>query len=214
VTSWDQVLPPVSTPPIAEITGEIRPGDDRRFNDEIAKYMKWDLLTVALSGPGGNLLTALHIGTIIRTHGWSTAVDDGGVCDSACAYVWLAGKQRFAGKTSLIGFHAAYNGKTLQETGVGNAVLGSYLTRMGLDYGAIAYLTSAGPAQMTYLTAEAAIEYGITVIGALPSRVDVFMPDRKIAHQRLGAGLKDQSRAPGMGTGLQQQGSDRRARRE
>jgi hypothetical protein len=76
-------------------------------------------------------------------------------------------------KTSHIGFHAAYNAATQQVTGRGKAILGGYLTNMGLSYDAIAYLTTSGPAQLTYLSAEAAARYGIMTDGQLPSEADL-----------------------------------------
>jgi hypothetical protein len=55
-------------------------------------------------------------------------------------------------------------------------VLGSYLTKMGLNYDAIAYLTASGPAQMTYLSAEAAAKYGIALEGELPPEANLAAP--------------------------------------
>ena len=50
-----------------------------------------------------------------------------------------------------------------------NAVLGSRYARWGLSEGAIAYLTTAGPEEAIFLTAESAARYGIVYEGALPS---------------------------------------------
>lgn len=160
------------------ITGEIQPDDGQRF-EEIAQKITGDhpkVVIVTLSGPGGNLVAGLRIGTVIHDRGWQTSVDADSTCDSACGYIWIAGVTRSASKTSHIGFHAAYNAATQQETGVGNAVLGSYLTKMGLSYGAIAYLTTSGPAQMTYLSAEAAANYGIAIQGELPLEASIAPP--------------------------------------
>ena len=55
-------------------------------------------------------------------------------------------------------------------------MLGSYLTKMGLSYEAIAYLTTPGPAQMTYLSSEAAAKYGIAIDGELPSQGSLVPP--------------------------------------
>jgi hypothetical protein len=151
------------------VTGEIMPGDDRRFA-EIARWAKSELVVVNLSGPGGDLAAGLRIGTMIHDGGWTTRVPKDSTCNSTCAYIWIAGVQRGVTTTSYIGFHAAYNATTQQETGAGNAVLGSYLTKLGLNYDAIAYLTTSGPMQMTYLSAAAAAKYSIAIgFGELPS---------------------------------------------
>jgi hypothetical protein len=47
---------------------------------------------------------------------------------------------------------------------MGNAILGSYLTRLGLSYSAIAYATQARPNEMKWLTADDAKRVGIPVI--------------------------------------------------
>jgi hypothetical protein len=165
------------------IAGEIMPDDGQRFEEFAQKITsdpkydpKHDLVTVMLSGPGGNLVAGLRIGEAIHNRGWSTAVDANSTCESACGFIWIAGVTRGASKTSHIGFHAAYNVSTRRETGVGNAVLGSYFTKMGLSYDAIAYLTTAGPAQMTYLSAEAAAKYDIAIDGELPSQASLPPP--------------------------------------
>jgi len=62
-----------------------------------------------------------------------------------------------------IGFHAAYNASTGQETAVGNALVGAYLSRIGLPYKAVIYITQAAPTSMTWLTFSEAKQNGIDV---------------------------------------------------
>ena len=50
-----------------------------------------------------------------------------------------------------IGFHAAYNSKTGQDTGLGNALVGAYLRRIGLPYSAVIYISQAAPNSMSWL---------------------------------------------------------------
>jgi hypothetical protein len=64
-----------------------------------------------------------------------------------------------------IGFHAAYayNASTGQETAVGNALVGAYLSRIRLPYKAVIYITRAAPTSMTWLTFSEAKQNGIDV---------------------------------------------------
>jgi cell division septation protein DedD len=62
-----------------------------------------------------------------------------------------------------IGFHAAYNAASGQETGLGNALVGAYLTRIGLPYSAVIYITKASPNSMTWLSLADAKRQGIEV---------------------------------------------------
>ena len=117
------------------VDGKIVPDDVQRF-DRVVQKIALDSpkhVIVGLSGPGGDLIAGLRIGTAIHEHGWATMVAGADKpCESVCGYIWIAGAPRIVSNTSHIGFHAAYNAATQQETGAGNAVLGSYLTKMGL----------------------------------------------------------------------------------
>jgi hypothetical protein len=102
--------------------------------------------------------------------GFATFIPDDVRCASACAIAWLGGTQRFAGPRAAICFHAAAWGQTGAESGMGNALLGSYLNQIGLPEMAIAYITVSAPQSMTWLNFEAARKVGIEVTPySLPS---------------------------------------------
>ena len=93
-------------------------------------------------------------------------------CCSVCASLWIAGAPRRSTDMSLIGFHAASDGQQ-RENGAANAVLGAYYAAMRLSYPAIAYLTTASPTEVIYLTQESAKKYEIAYEGALPAEGDI-----------------------------------------
>ena len=62
-----------------------------------------DISVVELSGPGGRKGPARQLARIIREHKLSTLVDD--TCNSACAEVFLSGKERILGRNGALGFH-------------------------------------------------------------------------------------------------------------
>jgi uncharacterized protein len=64
---------------------------------------------------------------------------------------------------SRIGFHAAYDKNSGKETGVGNALVGAYLNKIGLPYSAVVYITQASPDSMTWLSVVDAERQGIDV---------------------------------------------------
>jgi hypothetical protein len=80
-----------------------------------------------------------------------------------CALAWLAGVPRSIGAEGRIGFHAAYDSDTGRETGVGNALVGAYLTKLRLSYAAVVYITKAAPHEMTWLSITDAVSHGIQV---------------------------------------------------
>lgn len=171
------------------ISGELLRGDDERFATVAGSAP--DEVTVFLEGPGGNLVTGLRIGSAIRMRAWKTAVSDGAVCASACGLVWLGGAQRAVGRQARIGFHAAWiegPDGSKREVGSGNALVGSYLGRLGLTDAAVVYLTSAPPGDAAWLTEATAKLVGIraefgasepprqAAVGPRPMRMPVSSP--------------------------------------
>lgn len=144
------------------IRGDIVSGDDRRFID-LALGARGGM--VVFTSEGGNLVAALEIGKAIRLKNLITYVSDNRVCASACALAWLGGRTRLASSTARIGFHAAYteaNGAKV-PTGIGNALIGAYLSQLGFSQDAIIFVTSASPDAITWLKSDKARQIGIDV---------------------------------------------------
>lgn len=150
----------VSGMEIISISGEIVAGDDVKFR-RIA--LQLDDAVVALSSGGGALVPALEIGKAIRLKGYATLVANGSTCVSACALIWVAGSKRYLTKSSSIGFHASYRrvGNENQEVGVGNAIVGRYLTLLNLPEKAILFATVSGPESAMWLNPARPDESGI-----------------------------------------------------
>ncbi|MGV3555416.1 MAG: hypothetical protein ACO1OD_09180 [Croceibacterium sp.] len=108
---------------------------------------------VILASPGGALSPALEIGKIIRLKGFTTYVPDDIACTSSCALIWLSGQPRLLSPSSRIGFHASYTleGGRQLESGLGNALVGRYLTLLNLPEKAVMFATSASPSQIRWL---------------------------------------------------------------
>jgi hypothetical protein len=144
--------------PVIGILGHIEGNDVERFQ-ELSSTLNNAI--VLLKSDGGKIAPAMQIGEAVRAKGYTTVVND--VCASSCALIWLAGSKRFMTPTAHIGLHQAYN-STGQADGLGNAIIGSYLTRLGLSYSAIAYATVASPQDVKWLTIDDAKRVGIQVI--------------------------------------------------
>jgi hypothetical protein len=146
---------------LISIIGEIESGDLAKFRRFAVAY---DDAVVFLASDGGSTIEALEIGKIIRIKGYDTFVDET-PCNSACALIWLAGRTKYLGKAGRVGFHATYtetNGRK-RESGVGNAVVGTYLAQLNLSQDAVVFATSAGPDRLNLLTAANAASVGIPV---------------------------------------------------
>ena len=159
------------------VAGTIKDGDAERF-EEVAAAITGQALVV-LSSPGGLVKDGLIIGIAIRRHGYATGVPDSAVCSSICGLMWLAGEPRYISPSSKVGFHAAFRVDDGRESGQANALIGAYLSKLGLSYDAIAYMTDAPPDEMRWLTPVDAEKYHITYSLIRPSRAEPqpFMPE-------------------------------------
>jgi hypothetical protein len=146
--------------PLVIVSGTIAPGDGETFKQKVASLTK---ATVGFHSPGGHLLSGITIGETIHAKKFSTYVPTDAWCASACAIAWLAGQTRFMGPGARIGFHAAFSAATRQVTGVGNALMGAYLNKIGLPSRAVIYISKAPPNGMTWLDAKQAAQEGIVV---------------------------------------------------
>lgn len=146
------------------IEGEIRSGDEGHFR---RLALSSDNAVIILAGPGGALVPALEIGKAIQVKGFATYVPDETQCTSACALIWVAGSPRYMASTANVGFHASYldNNGQPQETGLGNAIVGRYLTLLNLPEKAVIFATAASPDQFMWLTSANAVDVGIPFEG-------------------------------------------------
>lgn len=159
-----------------EITlkGDIDASDVAVFRNLTLRYKE---ATVVLDSNGGMLAPAIEIGKIIRIAGYDTTVPYDGTCASACALVWLAGKSRWVSDHGRVGFHAGYrttNGKP-EESGVANALIGNYMTLLGLPTKAVLFATMAGPNEIAWLKPDLKDKTGID-FGTVPTIETVQAP--------------------------------------
>ncbi len=77
---------------ILVLKGEIKRGDLAKLNAEIERvpmFIEW----VSLDSPGGDVLEAMRIGTLVRTLSVRVVAL---TCNSACVLIWVAGVERSA----------------------------------------------------------------------------------------------------------------------
>ncbi len=129
------------------ISGDIVPGDSSKF---INIALQLDKGVVVLMSGGGSLSDGLEIGKAIHMKGFATYVPAGRVCASVCGLIWLAGTPRCMSARARIGFHAAYFTDSGQVASGGNALVGSYLSKLNLNETAIYKLTEAGPREIRW----------------------------------------------------------------
>lgn len=142
------------------IDGEIKSGDDEKFRKIAAEYSD---AIVLLNSEGGMIGPAMDIGRTIKLRGYSTAIYKTDSCASACALIWVAGAKRVVFEGGEVGFHSSYldtDGRKL-ETGVGNALVGHYLSQLGFGEKAVVFATLAPPDKILWLNDKTASMSGI-----------------------------------------------------
>ncbi len=98
--------------PFVVIRGEIEPGDEEAFLNLILRRHRLGVAhsAVILDSPGGDLVTAMRIGRMIRelrlsTYiGWPTADMRNSQCSSACVFIFAGGVKR-SWKSGEVGLH-------------------------------------------------------------------------------------------------------------
>jgi hypothetical protein len=146
--------------PFILIDGEIIAGDDDKFRKLAAEYSD---AIVVLNSEGGAISPAMDIGRTIKLRGYKTVVLDGSSCASACALIWISGSRRIIDDGGEVGFHASYldTDGTKIETGVGNALVGHYLSQLGFGEKTVVFATLAPPDKILWLNAETTAMSGI-----------------------------------------------------
>jgi len=147
---------------VVTISGELKKGDADKFYTAVSGF---DHLLVELNGPGGLLEEGLAIGRAIRARHFATGVAPDWNCLSACAFAWLAGTPRIAGRSSVILFHHPYlSDADPDSAAAGSAILGAYLGSLALRDKAIFFMTEKGKDEGNFLTEETAQAYGVETV--------------------------------------------------
>lgn len=143
------------------LTGDLASSDVERFEMLTRKFKPGDF--VSLSSAGGSTFAGIKIGRLVRSRQLATVVTSRATCTSACALIWVAGTTRIMSAGARIGFHASYfedRGQKV-EIGFGNAMVGRYLTLLGLPERAVIFATLAGPDEIAWLKPDERQQHGI-----------------------------------------------------
>jgi hypothetical protein len=150
-----------------ELTGTIDPGSAERFAAEIAARGEY-VETVVLDSPGGSVVDALAMGSLIHEEGLATEVPAGSLCASSCPLVFAGGARRIATPDSAIGVHQVYAaaisggplsamnafGIAMSDAQTTTADIIDHLTLTGVDPALWLHALQTPPDQLYYFNAE------------------------------------------------------------
>ena len=146
-----------------QLTGTIDPGSADRFAAEIEARGEY-VQTVVLDSPGGSVVDALAIGSLIHDKGLATKVASGSLCASSCPLVFASGKTRLASRDAAIGVHQIYAaalsgdpqnalraaGSAMSDAQSTTADIIAHLTKTGVDPALWVHALQTPPNQLYY----------------------------------------------------------------
>ena len=143
------------------LSGQIAGGDADRFTTWLDQNRP-DETRVLLDSSGGSVADALAIGRTIRGAGFSTGVEDGAVCLSACPYILAGGVTRQATEGAVVGVHQHYFGKNtllpaflaVSDVQRAQASVMDYLDEMGVDLRLMSLALRTPPEEIHILDTE------------------------------------------------------------
>lgn len=138
--------------------------------------------TVYFDSDGGDVMTGMELGDIIRNAGFNTSIGKIGTrygqagvgrCQSSCVLSYLGGYFRFAPPGSVFGIHRFYKQTSGQlDLDVGqvlSAAITSYLIRMGADPALFERMVQVGRGRMQQLSLVDAAALNVVNDGILPA---------------------------------------------
>jgi hypothetical protein len=116
---------------VLRLGGTISALDSETFLREVNRHAP---RVVEIEGPGGDFLSAVQIGVIIKSQGLRTHAI--GECLSSCSYIWMAGAPMIADEGVTIGIHLPFADSAVPYAGpkwLPYALHGWYLGRLGMS---------------------------------------------------------------------------------
>lgn len=149
------------------LTGSIDLGSAERFAAEIEARGEY-VQTVVLDSPGGSVVDALAIGSLIHEKGLATKVAAGSLCASSCPIVFASGAERIASPQAAIGVHQIYAaalsgdpqsalrvaGTAMSDAQSTTAEIISHLSKTGVDPALWLHALQTPPDRLYYFNPE------------------------------------------------------------
>ncbi|WEK04295.1 MAG: hypothetical protein P0Y65_19290 [Candidatus Devosia phytovorans] len=149
------------------LTGSIDLGSAARFAAEIEARGEY-VQTVLLDSPGGSVVDALAIGSLIHDRGLATKVAAGSLCASSCPLIFASGATRIASPDSAIGVHQIYAaaisgepqnalraaGLAMSDAQTTTASIISHLNKTGVDPAMWLHALETPPDRLYYFSPE------------------------------------------------------------
>lgn len=147
--------------------GIIMPGDVEALSSFINGLPRTDRVrSLVVNSPGGNLLEAERLASVITKYKLSVFVPPGSQCSSACFLIFAAASARFAAPDSFIGVHRV-SLPSGEETATSRELtidMARNLAQEGVPNAIVGKLVTTPPGEATWLTASDFASMGVQFI--------------------------------------------------
>lgn len=134
---------------VLKVRGDIQAGDYVKFRSYFGDQRR--IAGLDLNSPGGALDEGFRIAALTRQKRLSTFVSK--ECDSACAFIFLVGKKRYASKEAKIGVHAVGNDYGNEDSGTIRDTIwfARLFAKFGIPSSTIGKMVTTPPSKITFL---------------------------------------------------------------
>lgn len=154
--------------------GEILEGDALKLTGFLEAVQGDQLVGYALDSPGGNVVEAEKMATIIHGQATTAGVMEGDTCASACFLLFASAAHRIAAPNALVGVHSVSDGAGNEDDGT--LALTTALARDAADYNVpaqiIGELVTTKPGQITWLDVNELTAMGVSFVRPHPAGYD------------------------------------------
>jgi hypothetical protein len=133
---------------VLRLRGDVTDGDYRRLKNVLQDGL---VVGLEIKSGGGSLAAGLDIARVVRDRG--LVVYAFKECDSVCALIFFAAKERFMGRGCKIGVHSVSNdrGKEDAESTRITVQMSRFLVGLGVPHSVIGKIVATPPAKITFL---------------------------------------------------------------
>jgi hypothetical protein len=134
---------------ILRLRGDVKEGDYGRLKSVL---QNGSVVGLEITSDGGSLEDGFDIARIVRDKG--LVVYASRECDSVCAFIFLAAKEKYMGRGCKIGVHSVSNQREREDADSARVTirLSRLLVGLGVPYSIIGKIVATPPAKVTFLT--------------------------------------------------------------
>ena len=154
---------PQGSPPALLLRGEIVVGDFDRLAEALDIVgSRRGLASLDVDSPGGNILEADRLATLIRRQGYAVSVAENEECASACFLLFAASRHRAAAPGARIGVHSAsmFGDENLLTLDV-TAFMAREAATFGVPPSVLGRMITTVPSDMAWLTDDELRQMGV-----------------------------------------------------